>query len=207
MEMSSYLAVIEFAANNLIEIIWNERNQLTELEKEIAPLLKAVEDEYLKAQTLAMNAEDPDDVAMAAGIYWNNYFGDDKVLYHKDTSRQDLEDEVLAHEFSIAALCGALLQYAKQGISLVHSGLANCPEGRAIGSQHLKAVIWQSRNQAIHWEEGNFRKPVKDCFEALKSEINQQFDQYKARSMASDIVEILGWKTFDDFKADLSTLA
>lgn len=207
MDMQSYIGEIEYAASSLVQIVWTERTYLSKLEDEIASLSKVVETEYQKAQLWAMNAEDADDVMMAAGIHWNNYFGDDKDLHHKNKSRQVVTDNVLAHQFSVAALCAALLQYAKQGISLVHGGLPNCPSGRAIGSQGLKDVLWQGRNQAIHWEEGNFRKPVEDCFSALTTDIDSKFSQFKTRSMASDVVELLGWKSFDDFKADLLLIA
>jgi hypothetical protein len=208
MDMNSYIDEIEFAATSLIQIIWKERDRMCELEEEIASLSKVVETEYHKAQSWGMNAEDPEDVAMALVANWNNYFGDDKDLYHKNKSRQDLEDDLCAHKFSVAALCGALLQLAKQGISLVHVNLANCPSGRAIGSQqHIKDVIWYGRNQAIHWEDGKFHKSVEVCFNALSADIDARFSQYRTRSMASDVVELLDWKSLDAFKTDLLQLA
>jgi hypothetical protein len=30
-----------------------------------------------------MYAEDPDDVMAGVGLYWENYFGADKEVYHK----------------------------------------------------------------------------------------------------------------------------
>jgi hypothetical protein len=33
------------------------------------------------------------------------------------------------HDFSVGALSGALLQYGKQGISVVHAKLQPCPPG------------------------------------------------------------------------------
>ena len=207
MDMQSYINEIEFAAKSIIEIIWKERDRLLELKQKIKSLSKVVRSEYEKAQSWAMNAEDPGEVAMSTGIYWNNYFGNDKDLSDKDKQKIELEGHVLAHQFSIAALSGALLQHAKQGVSLVHGTLSVCPSGRMIGSQHLKDVIWQGRNQAIHWEDGNFHKSVEDCFDVLSTEIDPKFNQYKSRSMASDLVELLDWKTFDKFKADLLQLA
>ena len=48
----------------------------------------------------------------------------------------------------------------KQGISIVHGGLGAAPNGRMIGSQPLKEVIWQGRNQGFHWAEQSFHPPV-----------------------------------------------
>lgn len=90
---------------------------------------------------------------MGVGRYWENYFGPDKERHHKDVQVVQVEQAAAAHTFSIGSLSGALLQHPKQGISLVHSGPSSCPAGRAIGGSTLKDVIWQGRNQAIHWDE------------------------------------------------------
>src|SRR5437870_1412879 len=175
MAMTDYLAEIEFAASNVIPIVWRERNRLRELEAEVASLTKLVEDNYRRAECVAMNAEDPDDVAMATGRYWDNYFGDDKERYYKDKDRAKLIEQIAAHALSIGSLAGSLLQYAKQGISLAHGGFANCPNGRSIGTQFLKDVIWQGRNQGIHWEEGKLHPSIQQCFEKLVKEADPKF--------------------------------
>jgi hypothetical protein len=140
-------------------------------------------------------------------MYWDNYFGEDKHLYHADMQRQELANKVVSHAFSVAALSAALLQHAKQGISLAHGGAASCPDGRRIGSQNLKGIIWEARNQSLHWEEGNFRQGVNNCFGTLATEIDQRYSQYQNRNMAFDVVDLLGWKSFSDFKRDLLSLA
>lgn len=207
MAMGDYLAEIEFAAGSLIPIIWEERHHLRKLEAEVASLTKLVEDNYRRAESVVMNAEDPDDVAMATGMYWENYFGDDKERYYKDKDRKKVVDQIAAHALSVGSLAGSLLQYAKQGISLSHGGLAACPNGRAIGSQFLKDIIWQGRNQAIHWEEGKANAAVQQCFDKLAKEVASTFADYKKRNMAVDVVDLLGWTDFAKFKADVLSLA
>ena len=207
MQMRDYLSEIEFATTTLITSIWDERNQLAKLQTEIEPLSKVVETEYTKADAWARDAETPDDVMMEVGIRFGNYFGNDKELYHKDKSREKLQGDILVHEFSIAALAGSLLQYAKQGISLVHGELARCPSRRAIGTQYLKDVVWQGRNQAIHWEEGTFRRPVEQCFQLLEQEVDAKFGLFRNQNMAFQLVEYLRWTSFNEFKADMSLLA
>lgn len=207
MTMDDYLTEIEFAASNLIPIIWGERDRLRKLEVEVASLTKLVEHSYRRAESIAMNAEDPDDVAMATGVYWENYFGNDKERYQKDEDREKLMEQIAAHALSVGSLAGSLLQFAKQGISLVHGGLAHCPNGRPIGSQSLKDLVWQGRNQGLHWEEGKPHPPVQQCFEMLVKEADPKFADYKRRNMAIDVVELLGWTDFAKFSIDMHSLA
>ncbi len=65
---------------------------------------------------------------MGVGIYWDNYFDEDKELYYKDADRRALADQIASHAFSIEALSSTLLQYAKQGLSFAHGNLPNCPD-------------------------------------------------------------------------------
>jgi hypothetical protein len=70
MMMHEYLNDMDFAARNLLPIIWGERNRVQELEVQILKLTRATEENYQRARALAVEAEDPDDVAMATGMYW-----------------------------------------------------------------------------------------------------------------------------------------
>lgn len=64
-------------------------------------------------------------------------------------------------------------------------------------------MIWQARNQSLHWEDGSFRPPVVACFTALASEVDQVFSNFRARNMAFDVIEMLGWRTIGAFETDL----
>jgi hypothetical protein len=81
------------------------------------------------------------------------------------------------------------------------------PDGRPIGSQFLKNVIWQGRNQAIHWEENRLNDAVKKCFDKLVKEFDPKFANYMTQSMAFDIVDLPGWTHFSVFRKDLFSLA
>lgn len=207
MRIADYLTEIEHAASSLIDTIWSEQLKLQEVEAEIGKLQPIVEHNYRRALDIQHFAEDPDDVMMGVGMYWDNYFGEDKRLYHTDVQRQELANKVASHAFSVASLSAALLQHAKQGISLSHGGATNCPSGRSIGSQSLKSIIWEARNQSLHWEEGNFRQGVNNCFNTLAGEIDQKYSQYLNRNMAFDVVDLLGWRSFGDFRNDMLLLA
>lgn len=207
MAMKGYLIEIQYAAESIISTIWEEHNRLRRLEAKVGELTKLTEENYRRAEFVAQNADNPEDVAMAAGMHWDNFFGTDKERYYKGIDREKLVEQISVHAFSVGAAAGSLLHYAKHGISLCHGGVASCPDGRPIGSQFLKDVVWQGRNQAIHWEEGQFRPAVRRCFGALSAEIDPRFADYQNRNMAFDVIELLGWTDFDKFKDDMLSLA
>ena len=102
----------------------------------------------------------------------------------------------------------SLLQIAKQGISTIHGNLDNCPEGRKIGPETLKNIIWQGRNQSLHCEEGNPHKKVKNCFLNLKNEFGKDFDLSlnPTSNKAKKIVDVLGWEDYDQYEKDMISL-
>ncbi len=149
---------------------------------------------------------DLDDEGLGTAIHWDTYFGEDKDQHYKSLDLKPLMDRLATREFSFAALAGTLLQFAKQGLSAVYGSPTNWPQGKAIGSQPLKTVILQARNQSEHWEEGNPRPPVETCFQALEAEKGTQFAQYKTKNLAFDVVSMLGWNSFTAFKNDMLTM-
>jgi hypothetical protein len=202
MDLQTYLHEIEHAAGETLKLVWFERRQMEDLQVRIAALSAEVADANRRLESMALNP-DLDDDNLSTSIYWDTYFGPEKDRFYAEKSKPDLELLIATREFSRNAQSGSLLQYAKQGISLVHHALAACPDGRFIGSQPLKDIVWQGRNQALHWDEGNFRRPVETCFRTLAQEMDPKFGDFTSRNLASDVVELLGWRTFDDFKADM----
>lgn len=206
MEIANYLIEIEHAVSTVISEIYRESDLLAELQQELVKLNAATEDGYRRAEFLAMNPE-LDDEGLGTAIHWDTYFGPDKERFYKQSNHDEIELRLNAHELSIAALSGSLLQYAKQGISLQYGNKrAGCPQGRVIAGIDLHEVIWQGRNQSIHWEDGTFRKPTESCFQILAQNLDPVFNDYKNRNMAFDIVKALNWKTVDDFKNDMELL-
>ena len=207
MDMKGFLSEIEFAVTVSLGAVWKERDRLQEVQAKVAALTPTVAHEYARAEAIAMNAEDADDVMLATGVHWDTYFGPDKDLYHRSAEAVELGELVSVHAFSCSAQSGSVLQYAKQGISLVHAGPSACPNGRSIGSQSLKNVIWQGRNQAIHWEEGKLNSAVKSCFQTLAAEYDPTFADFLSRSLAFEIVGVLEWRDYAAFEADMLLLA
>lgn len=220
MTMSGYLGEVRHAVEGLLPLIWQEQDALSDLEgqfaarkDELAQLEKHVREEYENVAWLNANGEEWDDDGIATLRYWDNYFGPDKDRHYLaqqipglKTAVESLQASVEAHRFSVEALAGAVIQIAKQGLALVHDGKPDAV-GRTIGSsQQLSEVIWQARNQALHWEEHGFRPPVAACFTALANEMNQAFSEYRTRSTALDVITMLGWRAFEDFEGDLLSL-
>jgi len=121
------------------------------------------------------------------------------------------ENKALFNETALASICGALLQVAKQGMSTAHGQLSACPSGRRkIGSQYLATVVWQARNQSIHFEEGNDKlyQPVIACFAKLEKEIGPQFSLQAdlSKNMAWEVVKELEWTRYDIYCMDMESL-
>lgn len=119
-----------------------------------------------------------------------------------------LQANVAAHQQATQAIAGAVLQIAKQGIALVYGEPAKAPPGRMVGSLPSRDIIWQARNQALHYEEGAFRKPVSDVFLTLEKEQGDQFSlaKHAAQSRAKQVLRLLGWVDFPSFAQDMSKI-
>lgn len=130
---------------------------------------------------------------------------DDRQIQHKFTQAAEAKIQAILISQSIEVLCGAVLQIAKQGISLVLKGLDRYIRGRYIESQNLSNIIWHGRNQAMHWEDGvPTNKHTKDCFETLAKEVGPQFEFGESpRNMAWDVWNAIGWSTYEDYGRDI----
>lgn len=207
MNIPDYLAEIGHAAETVISEIYRERKALAETQVELERLTAETDDGYRRAEFLAMNP-DLDDEGLGTAIHWDTYFGVDKERHHKNFAHEQLNQRLAARQFSTAALSGSLLQYGKQGISLRYGKKkTGCPDGRIVAGIPLAEVIWQARNQALHWEDGSFHDPTTKCFEHLAANADPVFGQFKDRSMAFEIVELLEWNGVDAFFTDMKSLS
>jgi hypothetical protein len=189
MTMPEYVAATAFAVEKAIEAVWYERD---EFETSRGFVRQEVDDSTWNAFLAASMSGEEDQ-------FWPTYSG-------VGLSQLSASNALAAntHQLSAAALSSALLQIARQGISSVHGGRVP-PSGRLIGTQSLSVVIWEARNQAMHWEEtGGAHRPT---FETLARDVDPKFGEYRERSLAFDVVELLGWRTVDSFNADLVSLS
>ncbi len=206
MTLADYLNEMEYAVNRVTESLWHEHEEAERLRKEIEELQKAAADNYQRAQFIQQNAEDADDLILGVGIHWDTYFGEDKEQYYKSKDLAALEASLASREFSFSALAGTLLQYAKQGLSASSGKPVNWPKGRLVGSPDLKTIILESRNQSEHWEEGNPFPKIEQCFKTLAAEKGPQFSHYKSKNWIFEVVFMLGWRSYADFKNDLLSM-
>jgi len=109
-----------------------------------------------------------------------------------------------ATEESMSCLAGAVLQISRQVLSIRYSGKPTIDGARRIGSQSIVDVIWEGRNHAIHWDEGEPKQKVKDMLNALSTDIRVSIDLGKNNGPA--ILRALGWGSSDAMIADLKKL-
>lgn len=209
--ITDYLNETEYASRKIIEAIWDDFNRADQIREEIEQESKIVQYEYNKAIEMQTNSEDPDDVMAGVGRYWENYFGADKNVYHKNEKLVNLKELLAAREMSLTNLCGNLLEHAKKGISLIYGKPKNWPSGRRLGSQTLSKIILESRNQSTHVDEaimtGNYKKSdVTTCFKTLEIETDKVFADYLKKDMSFEIIKYLDWTTYEKYKADIESI-
>jgi len=202
MDMSTYLIEIEHAAAPLFPLIWDEANDVARLEREVKQLSETAQREYQEIERFATMFEDDED-GIATMRRWENYFGPDKESYDKAKDVEAAAAVLATHRFSVSAISGILLQFAKQGLSVVYGAPGGWPMWTAIGTQGFGTVIRQARNQALHWEERSLNQPTVDCFNKMAAEADAVFGDYDKRSLAFEVVSRLNWRTLDSFKVDM----
>ncbi|MBD2234070.1 hypothetical protein [Phormidium tenue] len=203
--MHQYVLDTEYAVRGLIDLISVEEKRLSQLQNKYHGLSSKAK--YLNQQL--MDAPFNDNVVSLQ----EQAIAIDSRRTHEELA--NLQKQIVAIQasidvncISIDALCSAVLQIAKQGISIAYTRLSQCPDGRNIGTEKLKNVIWQARNQSMHYEEGNFKQPVVDCFANLEISLGNQFslslNMYK--NLAHDVIKELGWKDYSAYESDLKSL-
>lgn len=203
--MADYLHEINHAATETLRLVWHEHRRMEELQARIAALTSEVEDAARRVEFLALNP-DLDDEGIGTMIHWETYFGPEKERYYAEKSKPELEALIAARRFSTDAQAGNLLQYGKLGLSLVHGAKSSCPHGRTIHGRTLTDVVWEGRNQAQHWDEGNPKPKIRACFEALVL-AEPAFAGFVSQNMAFEVIRLLGWREFPDFERDMLSLA
>lgn len=106
-------------------------------------------------------------------------------------------------QLSRSALCSAVLQIAKQGIAFVFKKDKPPEQGPQIDGQYVTTIIWHSRNQAMHFEDEDWNKWTKKCFEQLEKTKGDKYslEKNKRKSLASQVVrELLEWSSYEDYE-------
>ena len=203
MTLTEYLDATEYAARSLLDAIWHEQAEVEALSARVATLERQVQAEYATALAIIDAAETSDDVMLGVGRDFETYFGSDRERHGQQQELEELRAAREARASALGALAGNLLQVAKQGLSTAFGEEAHWPDGRAVGSQTLKAVIRGARNQTIHWEEGQCRPATAQVFQGLAQDHGAPFGDYNTANLAMPVINLLGWRTYDNYVADM----
>lgn len=203
--MHQYIADTEFASQNLLQLATEEENKLEELSTQLRSVEAKLSAHKLDFESSDLN-DDFSDVYVMGAFYRMAKAAQQAEVLHRQLAT--FQASIGTHQQAIQAIAGALLQIAKQGISVVHGSLAAAPEGRKIGTASLKEVIWQARNQALHYEEGKFKRSVTDLFTTLEREQGAQFSlvAHANQSRAKQVLSVLGWKSYAAYLSDMQSL-
>lgn len=203
--MNPYITETEYAVKNLIELASNEEAELEKQKKALTASEAKFKHNQWDFETSDMNDDFSDAHVMGAFHRMASAHQESTELQQEINALQAL---IGSKQAAIQAICGAILQISKQGISVVHGGKDNASEGRQIGSVNLRDIIWEARNQAIHYEEGRFNRNVTELFEKLKSDNGPEFCivAHTGQSRAKQIIQLLGWQAYESYSGDMQLL-
>jgi hypothetical protein len=206
--MAEYLAETASAIDFLTDGISRIRDELEQAARNVA--VTSGSGQGLPPGLVAMSflADDEDEAWISLPpSSFATYFGPLGMEIHNDMVSAVLASQV-GRRLSLGALSGALLQVAKQGISLVHGNKKpKPPRGESVGSQKLSDVVWEARNQSMHLEDDDRKRGVRECFEALAKDFEKpELLDYSKRNLAFEVVSLLGWREAARVKSDLESL-
>ena len=201
--MNPYLSETEYAVQNLLLLVNKEEALLAEKLFALTSTEAKLRVHQWDFESSDLNDDFSEAYVMAAFGRMANAAKETESLRREASELQAL---VGIRQAAIQAICGAILQIAKQGISVVHGGLSDAPTGRMIGSAGVRDIIWQGRNQSLHYEEGKPKKGVLDLFATLEKEQGPQFSltHHASQNRAAQVVQLLGWTTYAAYLSDMS---
>ena len=192
-------------------------NQVQDTIEHIFSAIDIEEDRISEASKKLPVGMDDVDLRTARDSFYKNFasmelhedFDDRQVMhaFHQYTVPAQL---IILHEITSSILYGTLLQIAKQAISLAHGkGGRGCGLGKEISGMSLAQIIWDSRNQSLHFEE-EAHKNTRETFDKLSCAYGKGFslDDNLGKNMARGIVrEILRWRNRADFENDMRIIS
>lgn len=203
--MNQYLAETEFATQNLFALATEEEARLEELQERLRPMEAKLKIQQWDFQTSDLNDDFSDVYAMAA------FHRAAKTAQEAGIMREEvatLRARIEAHQHAVQAIAGAIFQIAKQGISMIFKEQQMAPSGRMLGSLAVRDIIWQARNQSMHFEEGKPRLQVKELFSILEREhgIDFSLTAHPKTNRAKQVLDLLSWKNYFSYLADMQLL-
>jgi hypothetical protein len=134
---------------------------------------------------------------------------DDERLNYTHSRAREAHQALLLIDSASAAAAGAILQVARLCVSMAWTNDQSQLKGRRVGTQALASVIWHTRNQALHFEDGIPKnEKTRACLEMLHNECGLDTAQLDSipRSLARQVIGILGWHSYELFAKDMVAL-
>jgi hypothetical protein len=202
--MHAYLERTRHAWTTLIDAIFREERELAELSHAIPRAEKQVRNLNPGIEFLAMNP-DLDDEGLGQLKAMEQWETSNEV-HRLRTRDRDLTQAVADKEAANIALCGALLQIAKRGITGPDTKIKVRAEGRKVDELPVSEMIWGARNQSMHHEEPPKSTVAVKVFTRLKAVHGTRFDAAVGKDLSLEIVRLLGWGKAVVFMADLEVI-
>lgn len=204
--MKIYLDQTKFATQKLIEIINHDLKKLNNIQSRLDNLPATLD---AHKQAFELHEFSPDA---------NHYYAIAMKAYDdKDKIQKELYLEMAAmlkekdtNYHSICALSGALLQIAKQGISTKYGrDVKEAPKGELLRGVPLRDIVWEGRNQSLHYEDCNPHAAVKSLFKNLKMKFEEfgTWEPWDGTNYAARLIEILGWSDYDQYHNHMNSLS
>lgn len=219
LSMDDYLEETKYAVTGLLDLIYKEEFKLQKVFEELLKVegeLSSIESLYDRFLGMEYDLEGVSDSQTQHNyIQWYKHKQrTPEIEKRKETlenEKQKLELLIETNESSTRVLCGALLQIAKQGISIVYGILDNCsnlkPTQVKSVEEPLKNFIWYGRNQSLHFEEGRITNNAgRIFFEKIIAAYDVKFSKLKSMNYAKEIIEILGWSDYKSYEKDMLLL-
>jgi hypothetical protein len=203
--MHQYLQDTEFATNSLFRLATEEEQHLKALTERLSPIEQQLKIQQWDFQTSDLNDDFSDAYVMGA---FARAAKTGQAVERLMEEVAELQASLGTHQHSVQAISGAILQIAKQGISLVFGSLSAAPTGRLLGSLPVRDVIWQARNQSMHYEDGAPKKPLLEVFSMLEKEQGSQFSiaMHAKQNRAKQVIDVLGWVGYESYLRDMRAL-
>jgi len=186
----------------------NSEKYLHHTEGAVKQLFYAIDKEYLIKMELVERLTPIEQQAYTTALDiqvsegWNR-----KKLWDAREDAKYITEYIELSDLTIGALCGAILQIAKQGISLNIPNNQRFSKGKLIGNQPLSKVLWNARNQSMHFEE-SLNSSCKNCFEALDNDFNlsPKLSDRLNKNLSFDVFELIKWRSYDIYLNDMTEL-
>lgn len=208
--MHPYLHETQFAVENIFLLALSEEDTLLALAGNLRRAEAQLNVHQLDFQSSDLNDDFPEAYVMAAFARAAQAHTQVQALQGEVAA---LQSRLGARQTSVQAMCGAILQIAKQGISFAHGKQSLALPGRSIGTVTVRDIIWQARNQSMHYEEEASRiTPAKQqmlrVFATLELEQGPEFSlaQHPQQSRARQILRLLGWRDLASYQSDMHSL-